>query len=128
MRKRRPRFVKPSNEGTSWYDIIGDWELIEASFAQQYGIRLRREEDMTWGEFSTLLAGIDSESPLGRIVSIRSENDKEKLKKFSPEERRIRNEWRAKNRRVNTSEEERDKALAGFQAMFKSLAMEGGVE
>ena len=111
----------------AWYDVIEDWELIEASFAQQYGIRLRREEDMTWGEFSTLLGGINTDSPLGQIVSIRSETDKEKLKQFTPEQRKIRNDWRMKHRHVNTNEEERQKAVEGFQAMFKSLAMEGGV-
>lgn len=41
---------------------------------------------MSWGEFSTLLAGIMPETPLGQIVSIRSEDDKETLKHFTPEQ------------------------------------------
>lgn len=53
---------------------------------------------MSWGEFCTLLAGIMPETPLGQVVSIRSENDKNMLKHFTPEQHRIRNEWR--NRRV----------------------------
>jgi hypothetical protein len=100
--------------------------LIEASFAQQYGIRLRREEDMQWGEFTTLLAGLNGETPLGHIVSIRSETDKEKLKHFTPEERRIRNEWRSRHKNVVTNKSECDKALESFRAMFKSLSEKGG--
>lgn len=49
---------------------------------------------MTWDEFRDLLTGIGPDTPLGRIVSVRAENDKEVLKHFSPEQRRIRNEWR----------------------------------
>ena len=51
---------------------------------------------MSWGEFSTLLAGIMPETPLGQIVSIRSEDDKETLKHFTQDQHRIRNEWRSR--------------------------------
>ncbi len=54
---------------------------------------------MSWGEFSTLLAGIMPETPLGQIVGIRSEEDKETLKHFTPDQHRIRNEWRSKRYR-----------------------------
>ena len=114
----------PSN--STYYSLIDDWGLIEASFAQQYSIRLRREEDMLWDEFTTLLAGIHSETPLGRIVAIRSENDPEKLKNFSPEEKRIRNEWINKHKRVVTNKQEYDAAMIGFHAMFKAMAEKGG--
>lgn len=73
-----------------------DWGLIETSFTSQYGIRLRNETDMPWSEFCTLLAGIMPETPLGQIVSIRAENDKEILKNFTQEQHRIRNEWRSR--------------------------------
>lgn len=49
---------------------------------------------MTWNEFKMLLAGLDAKTPLGRIVSIRAEEDREILKYFTKEQRRIRNEWR----------------------------------
>jgi hypothetical protein len=100
MRLRRPDFAgkqkRPSND---WYDLYEDWDLIDASFTAQYGIRLRNEPDMSWGEFCTLLSGIMPETPLGQIVSIRSENDKEILKHFTPEQHRIRNEWRSRRAR-----------------------------
>ena len=125
MRKSRAAFATPSNT-TSYYDLIQDYELVEASFAQQYGIRLRRENDMSWDEFSTLLAGLNGETPLGHIVSIRSETDKERLKHFTPAERKIRNDWRSRHRVVITNKAENEKALENFHAMFKALSQEGG--
>ena len=127
MSKRRPTFAEQtSNE--SYYDLIDDYDLIEASFAQQYGIRLRREEDMSWCEFTTLLAGLNEKTPLGRIVAIRSENDREVLKHFNAEQKRIRNEWRTKHaktvKKPTTEKEKADyaQAIEGFKQMFLSLA------
>lgn len=81
---------------------------------------------MSWDEFSTLLAGLNGETPLGYVVSIRSETDKDRLKQFSPAERKIRNEWRARHRVVVTDKTENQKALENFHALFKALAQEGG--
>ena len=84
MRPPKPDFKHPGSSGGQWYDITDDWTLIEASFAAQYGIRLRCEPDMTWGEFCSLLGGLGPKTPLGQIVSIRSENDPKMLKNFTP--------------------------------------------
>ena len=84
---------KPDFRSEQWYDLFYDWELIEASFAAQYNIRLRREDDMSWSEFCTLLSGITPETPLGRVVSIRSEKNPKILKTFTPEQKKVRNEW-----------------------------------
>lgn len=51
---------------------------------------------MSWSEFCTLLSGIMPKTPLGQIVSIRSEENKDMLKNFTPEQHAIRNEWRNK--------------------------------
>lgn len=101
-----------------------DWDLIESSFATQYNIRLRNENDMTWGEFKTLLAGIMPKTPLGQIVQIRSEEDKDVLKSFTPEQHKIRNDWRMKlmerqyQEYENISEEEKLKQIKIVQDMF----------
>lgn len=81
---------------------------------------------MQWGEFTTLLSGLNGETPLGHIVSIRSETDRERLKNFTQEERKIRNNWLSKHRKVTTDTSERDKALMQFHAVFKSLSEKGG--
>lgn len=56
---------------------------------------------MPWQEFCQLLSGIDPNTALGRMVSIRSENDKDILKHFTHDQKRIRAKWmekRAKNK------------------------------
>lgn len=73
-----------------------DWALIEASFASQYGIRLRQASDMPWPEFITFISGLLPETPLGAIVKIRSEDDPNILKQFNKDQIAIRNKWREK--------------------------------
>ena len=85
----------------------------------QYGIRLRNEPEMSGSEFQTLLIGIMPKTPLGQIVSIRSEEDKEMLKNFTEEQHRIRNEWR---NRVNPirdmSDEDKEESMREFQEII----------
>ena len=58
--------------------------MIVASFQSQYGIRLSEQlHTMKWDEFHDLLVGIGPDTPLGRMVSIRAEDDKDVLKHFS---------------------------------------------
>lgn len=94
--------------------------MIEASFAKQYGIRLRNEEDMSWSEFSTLLNGLMPDTPLGQIISIRSENDKEILKHFTKAQHRIRNEWRNRQaKRMVIDEKEAEKQIQQLQEILR---------
>jgi hypothetical protein len=113
-------FKNPQKQNKdSYYDLFEDYDLIEASFATQYGIRLSRETEMTWGEFTRLLSGI-MEGPLAEIVKIRSEKDPEMLKHFTPEQKRIRNDWqKRKAKRMNKSEY--DAAMKQLDAMFKAM-------
>lgn len=119
-RKRRQPFVKPQGSD-SYYDIVEDYELIEASFAQQYGIRLRYENQMSWDEFLTLLSGLNSDTPIGNIVAIRAETNSDKIKNFTPEQKRIRNQWRSGHRHIITDKDDIDNAMNGFSEMFKSI-------
>ena len=97
--------------------------MIVASFASQYGIRVLTEQlqSMSWDEFSALLRGLDSETPLGRIVRIRSEEDGNVLKTFTPQQHKIRNEWRSRGAK-NTKTEDMSAVLEGFRQAFISLA------
>lgn len=108
------------NNTEQWYDLFDDWELIEASFAAQYNIRLRNEKDMSWPEFCALLSGIMPETPLGQIVSIRSEKDSKIIKGFNNEQKKIRSDWikrKAKQKR------QMDKAAyAQYWASFQEMA------
>lgn len=80
---------------------------------------------MKWDEFRDLLVGISPDTALGRIVSIRAEDDKEVLKHFTKEQKKIRSEWRT--RRAKTIKpEEMNQILDGFKQAF--IQMAGGVK
>ena len=98
--------------------------MIEASFAQQYGIRLRKEKEMSWDEFTTLLSGLNPETPLGNIVSIRSETNKDILKHFTPQQKKIRSEW-AKRTAKSTDSKQYINDMKMFEQMFRSMAKVG---
>lgn len=60
---------------------------------------------MSWDEFCDLLSGISSDSPLGRMVQIRLENDKNILKNFTSQQRKIRSEWRSHRARTVSADD-----------------------
>ncbi len=99
--------------------------MIVSSFLSEYGIRIYSEDfkRMKWGEFCALLSGLSADSPLGRIVQIRAENDPKILKHFTAHQKRIRSEWRNKAA-ANVSDNERDDAVEFFKNLFISLAGE----
>ena len=114
-----------------YYDLIDDFGLIVSSFQSQYGIRLSRElpTGMKWDEFRDLLVGIGPDTALGRIVSIRAEEDEDILKNFTQEQHRIRNEWKRKRARILEKMTERtamEADLAGIKAAFMRMAGMGG--
>lgn len=91
-----PDFAAPASDRSSntGYDIEYDADLIAQSIAKQYGVLPSAQEDLSWADWSQLVAGLMEDTPLGRIVSIRLEDDPEVLRRLSPEQRRIRAEWR----------------------------------
>lgn len=40
------------------------------------------------------MAGLMDDTPLGRVVAVRMETDRERIKQFSPWQRQIQSEWR----------------------------------
>lgn len=98
--------------------MVEDWGLIEASFQTQYNIRLR-DTDLDWGEFSNMLSGIMPKTPLGQIISIRSEDDADILKNFTVEQKKIRQEWRSKQSKL-MSDKELDRMMKELENMFKN--------
>lgn len=98
-----------------------------SSFLSEYGIRIYSKDfkSMKWDEFCALLSGLSADSPLGRIVQIRAENDPKVLKNFTSHQRKIRSDWR--NRTIkNVSDKSRDKVLDYLKNMF--VSMSGGVD
>lgn len=104
--------------------MFEDFDAIESSFAQQYGIRLRRDlKTMTYGEFSSYISGLGPETALGNLVRIRSEKNPETIKKFNESEKRIRNEWVSKHVREMSSEEY-DRAMKNLERILTSMGKE----
>ncbi len=80
-----------------------DWGRIVASFAQQYGIRLCNEYDnISCSEFRYLLSNLNSDTPLGYTVMIRSEKNPKRIREMTANEKKIRADWaefKRKNRK-----------------------------
>lgn len=94
--------------------------MIVSSFAQQYGIRLYYEyETIPCEEFRQLLSGLNSETPLGYVVQIRSEKDYKKIKEMSKNEKEIREKWdnfkNKTNKKIEINKEDISKI---FSKMF----------
>ena len=106
-----------------YYDLNEDFDLIVSSFQSQYGIRLSKElpVGMKWSEFRDLLVGLGPDTALGRIVAIRAEDDKEVLKHFTKDQRRIRNAWRSRQAK-QVKQEDMDRILEGFKTAFIKMA------
>lgn len=115
MRTWRLDFKNSNSKEEVWYDLIEDYPLIEASFLEQYGLRLS-EVDMSWREFSDLLSCLSAETALGRVVAIRSETDGEVLKNFTKGQKEIREEW-LKNHRKEQTEAEYNASMQALLAM-----------
>lgn len=76
---------------------------------------------MTWDEFCSLLTGLSGDSPLGRIVQIRSETDKNVLKHFTSHQRKIRSDWQLRKAK-SVSSESLDAFLKDMTMGFKLMA------
>lgn len=105
-----------------YYDLFDDWDLIVSSFLTQYGLRIRTKEfeSVTWDEFRSLLAGISPDTPLGRVVAIRSEQDKDVIKHFTTDQKRIYDAWRERKAQSITPETY-DKQMAYLERMMAQL-------
>lgn len=89
--------------------------MIEASFLSQYGIRLKTAE-LQFDEFLNLTSCLMGDTPLGQIVSIRSETDMEIIKNFNEQQRKIYYDW--KNRNVENNEQE---YIENMDSLFSML-------
>ena len=75
---------------------------------------------MSWREFSYLVNGLSGETPLGQIISVRAEKDPERLKEFTAEEKRIRNEYLAKKAKKMPTEKT-EEALEQIKQVFLAI-------
>ena len=116
-------WVMRAGESTDpYYDLFEDWDLIISSFLTQYGLRIRTKEfeTVSWDEFRSLLAGLSPETPLGRMVAIRSESDDNVIEHFTADQKKIWNAWR--NRKAeNMTQTEYDQQMIELERMLAAL-------
>lgn len=115
--------MMPERKDDPYYDLIDDFDLIVSSFQSQYGIRLTKElpGGMKWNEFRDMLVGMSPDTALGRIVSIRAEQDRKIINRFSDDQRRIWSEWRLR-RAESVTETEARAAIEEFRLTFLQAA------
>lgn len=112
----------PRESSDPYYDLFGDWDLIVSSFLSQYGLRIRTKEflSVSWDEFCSLLAGLSPDTALGRVVTIRSETDKNVIKHFTSDQRRIYDDWRNRNAK-EMDQETFEKEMSNLEKMFAAM-------
>lgn len=119
--RRRKRTPFPSPNSEVWYDLEHDAELITQSVAKQYKLLPSEQEKIHYSEWLLLVGGLMEDTPLGQIVLIRKEKDRDRIKRFTPYEMRIHNEWRSfrtKKLLANAKPEDFSKQ---FEKMFSAM-------
>lgn len=106
--------------GTQWYNPDYDRVLIEQSIAKQYGIIPSEQEYLHYSDWAKLVSGLMDDTPLGRVISIRSETDRDVIRHMTPDQRRMRQEWLA-YRSAHRSTEERQADIQALQAMIAGM-------
>lgn len=107
-----------------WYDLEYDKELICQSIAKQYHILPSEQGELAYSDWIRLVAGLMDDTPLGRVVSIRQENDKDIIKSFGSYEKRIRAEWTSfRDTQISKSYTTKDKQdiAAYFEKLFSNM-------
>lgn len=100
--------------------MYDDYALIESSFLEQYGIRLRTS-DLSWSEFCTYLSCINEKTALGKVVAIRAEKDPDIIKHMTPSQKQLRREWEEKQSKKYSETELKDimlKMAEGFRKAY----------
>ena len=88
----------------------------------QYPQKDLHSEDMDWREFKVLLAGLGVNTPLGQIISIRSEDDPNMISSFTKDQKRIRDEYRKKqNKRAFVNDQVKDISNVSVQDVLSNL-------
>lgn len=122
LMKRWRNDFKTQQSRELWYDINDDWDLIASSLKTQYGYSIRKEIDnMSWAELCSDISGLMRDTPLGNIVQIRSEDDRERLKSFTQDQKDIRWKYRMKMAQ-NMNKDEFKKVITDLQKAFKEMA------
>lgn len=121
-KKSQKRTTDFKQKSDLWYNPEYDRDLIEQSIAKQYHILPSKQGELSYSDWTSLVSGLMEDTPLGQIVLIRKEDDRERINNFSPYERRIYNEWRdfiAKRKREDVKNT--TLAIKNLEEMFRNM-------
>ena len=119
--------TKRNNIQDTAYDQDYDKVLIEQSIAKQYGILPSQQGNLSYSEWSKLVSGLMDDTPLGRVVAVRTETDQKVISQYSPWQRQIRADWNAfkAQRMSQQSTEDMEQQMKQLERMLAS-AFGGG--
>lgn len=105
------------------YDVEFDAVLIEQSIATQYGILPQDQLELPYPEWFKLVSGLMDNTPLGRVVAIRSEKDSKVISQMNMQQRKIRSDWQAfvASRAIQRSQEDAAEQMAGLERMLANM-------
>ena len=75
---------------------------------------------MSWKEFSILLNGLGADTPLVKVVSIRSEDDPKVVREMTKEQKQIRNAWRRRQFEKKPPKDQ-EEMMANLQNAIKGM-------
>lgn len=87
----------------------------------QYPNKDLYDDKMDWIEFTTLLNGLTADTPLGRIIQIRSEDNQDIIDSFSKGEKEIYNAWQQKQMEMKFKNKSKEEVMQDIQNMFKGM-------
>ncbi|HJI26054.1 MAG TPA: Gp15 family bacteriophage protein [Oscillospiraceae bacterium] len=99
------------------------------SIAKQYNILPSEQENLHYSDWYRLVAGLMHDTPLGQIVRIRSEDNKDIIKNFDRYEKQIRSEWtafRSQKAKETFTEQDKLETARYFERLFKGMFGKAG--
>lgn len=112
------------NNSVHWFEFDYDYDLICASFAFVYGIRLRKLDygDLSYTEFTLLLKYLPGDCQLAQVINIRMAEGEE-YNKLPSSQKQMCDEWR---HRLYEQQEEKDKPMNDIFALQKAFKLAYG--
>lgn len=116
-------FRTENSSKETWYDIDYDAVLIEQSIAKQYHVLPSEQGDLHYSDWAKMVSGLMDDTPLGRVVSIRSEKNKDILKNFNAEQKAIRSDWQRflQKQKKKKDEENIEQRMKALESMLAAL-------
>lgn len=104
--------------------------LIEQSIAKQYHILPSQQGELSYCDWAKLVSGLMNDTPLGKVVEIRAEDDPDILKNMTSEQHAVRRRWQefcSKQMQKQSEAEMRAQADA-LEKLMAKLFGKGGNE